>query len=352
MNTAVMYTHKYLDHDTGPDHPETSDRLRVIMQELNRSGLLKTRKCSILTPKPAKLKDLELVHEPDYIELVQKTCSSGGGLLDIGDTVVSVESCKVAFLAVGGVLDAVNLVANGKARNAFALVRPPGHHAGPYYALGFCLFNNVAIAAAHLLRRLGLNRVLILDIDAHHGNGTQEIFYDTKKVLYVSLHQDPRGFPGTGFMDETGEGEGLGYTVNVPFPLRVDDRLYNKGFDQIAAPIIQQYKPQFILVSAGFDGHYTDPVGSLSLSMQGYSEVFSKILNLASQLCNGKLVVTLEGGYSLNFLGKMSTSAIARMAGIAYRVRDKSPVAHPNIRKKAEQVLSNVRRIQSSFWQL
>lgn len=352
MNTAIVYTPKYLDHDTGLDHPETPDRLRVIVEELNRSGLLKTRKCSILTPKPAKLKDLELVHEPDYIELVQRSCAIGGGLLDLGDTMVGAESCKVAFLAVGGVLDAVNLVVNGKARNAFALVRPPGHHAGPYYALGFCLFNNVAIAAVHMLRHLGFNRVLILDIDAHHGNGTQEIFYDTNKVLYVSLHQDPRGFPGTGFMDETGEGEGLGYTINVPFPLRVDDRLYHKGFDQIAAPIIQQYKPQFILVSAGFDGHYTDPVGSLSLSMQGYSEVFSKILNLASQLCNGRLAVALEGGYNLNFLGKMVTSAIARIAGIPYEIRDKSPMAHPRIRKNAEQVLSNVRRIQSSFWQL
>jgi len=352
MNTAVVYTPKYLDHDTGPDHPETPNRLRVIMEELNRSGLLKTRKCSIFSPKPAKLKDLEQVHEPDYIELVQKTCSSGGGLLDLGDTVVGVESCNVASLAVGGVLDAVNLVAGGKARNAFALIRPPGHHAGSYYALGFCIFNNVAIAATHLIRRLGFNRVLILDIDAHHGNGTQEVFYATNKVLYVSLHQDPSGFPGTGFMDEIGEGEGLGYTVNVPFPLRVDDRLYHEGFNQIAAPIIQQYKPQFILVSAGFDGHYTDPVGDLSLSMHGYSEVFFKILKLASQLCDGRLAVALEGGYSLNFLGKMVTSAIARMAGIPYKVRDNSPVAHPRTRKNAEQVLSNVRRIQSSFWQL
>jgi len=352
MNTVVVYASKYLNHDTGPNHPETPDRLRVIMEELNTSGLFNTRKCSIVTPKPAKLKDLELVHEPDYIELVQKTCSSGGGLLDLGDTVVGAESCEVAFLAVGGILDAVNLVAKGNARNAFALVRPPGHHAGPYYALGFCLFNNVAIAAAYLLRRLGFKRVLILDIDAHHGNGTQEIFYDTNKVLYISLHQDPRGFPGTGFMDETGEGEGLGYTVNVPFPLRVDDRLYLEGFNQIVAPIIQQYKPQFTLVSAGFDGHYTDPVGDLSLSTQGYWEIFSKIMNLASQLCDGRLAVALEGGYSLNFLGKMVTSALARMAGVHYRVRDISPVAHPRVRKKAEEILSNVRRIQSSFWQL
>jgi len=352
MNTAIVYSPRYLEHDTGPDHPETPDRLRVIIEELNRSGFLKNPKCSILTPKPAKLKDLELVHEPDYIELVQQSCAKGGGILDLGDTLASVESCDVALLAVGGVIDAVNLVFKGKARNAFALIRPPGHHAGPYYALGFCLFNNIAVAAAHLIHRLGFNRVLILDIDAHHGNGTQEIFYDTNRVLYISLHQDPRGFPGTGFMDEIGEGEGLGYKVNVPFPLYADDRLYHKGFNQIAVPIIRQYKPQFVLVSAGFDGHYTDPIGDLSLSTHGYSAIFSKILVLASQLCHGRLVATLEGGYSIHFLGKMVASAIARMANIQYTVRDNSPVANPRIRKNTEQILSNVRRIQSSFWQL
>jgi len=352
MNTAVLYSPEYLDHDTGPDHPESPDRLKVIIEELNKSGLLETGRCSIFTPKPAPFEDVELVHEPDYIELVQRSCSSGGGLLDLGDTIVGTKSCGVAFLAVGGVLDAVNMVAKGEAQNAFALVRPPGHHAGPYYALGFCIFNNIAVAAAYLLHRLGYGRVLILDIDAHHGNGTQEIFYNTNKVLYLSLHQDPRGFPGTGFMDETGEGEGLGYTVNVPFPLRVDDKLYNEGFDRVAVPIIQQYRPQFVLVSAGFDGHYTDPVGELYLSMQGYSEVFSKILNLASQLCEGRVVAALEGGYSLGFLGKMVTSAIAKMAGISYTSRDSSPVADSRTSRKAEQIIGNVKRIQSSFWRL
>ena len=352
MNTAIMYSPKFLNHDTGPDHPETPNRLQVIMNELNKSGILETRKAGLVTPMLATKEDLELVHEPDYIDLVQRTCMAGGGLLDLSDTVVSKDSCNTAFLAAGAVLDAVNLVVKGKARNAFALVRPPGHHAGPYYALGFCLFNNIAIAAAHLTKRLGLNRVAILDIDAHHGNGTQEIFYNTNKVLYVSLHEDPKGFPGTGFEDEIGEGEGLGYTVNVPLPFRVDDRLYYEGFDQIAAPIIRQYKPQFMLVSAGFDGHYTDPVGELALSMQGYARVFSKILNLTSQLCRGKLVATLEGGYSLSFLGKMATAAIARMADVPYSIRDTSPVAQEKVRKRAEQVIKSVRSIQSAFWQL
>jgi acetoin utilization deacetylase AcuC-like enzyme len=298
------------------------------------------------------MEDVELVHDRDYIELVQQTCAKGGGLLDLGDTIVSPESCDVAFLAVGGALEAVNLVATRKFDNAFALVRPPGHHAGPYYALGFCIFNNVAIAAAHLLCRLSFNRVLILDIDAHHGNGTQEIFYNVNKVLYVSLHQDPRDFPGTGFTDEIGVGEGLGYTVNIPFPLRIDNQLYHQAFDQIVVPIVHQYRPQFILVSAGFDGHYTDPVGALSLSVSGYVEIFSKILNLASQMCEGQLVTILEGGYSLNFLGKMATAAIAKMAGVSYTVKDKNPTAHLKTRRKAERIINEVKLVQSTFWKI
>lgn len=352
MNTAIVYSPEYLKHDTGPNHPETPSRLQAIMNELNRSGLLETRKCAVVTPKPAAKEYLELVHESDYIDLVKRTCMAGGGLLDLGDTVVSKDSFNVAVLAAGGVLDAVNLVSKSKAQNAFALVRPPGHHAGPYYALGFCLFNNVAIAASYLTSRIGLQRVAIVDIDAHHGNGTQEIFYKTNKVLYVSLHEDPQGFPGTGFEDEVGDGEGKGYTVNVPLPFKTDDRLYYEAFDQIAAPILRQFKPEFMLVSAGFDGHYTDPVGELALSMQGYARIFSKILSLASSLCGSKIVATLEGGYSLSFLGKMVTAAVARMSNLEYTVRDSVPVSNMKVRKKAEQVIKNVRRIQSEFWQL
>ncbi len=352
IKTAIMYSPVFLDHDPGPDHPESPNRLKVIMRELNQSGLLESGKCMIVKPNPAKQEDLELVHEADYIELVNKTCLSGGGLLDLGDTVVSPKSCEAAVLAVGAVIDAVNMVNAGNAKNAFALVRPPGHHAGPYYALGFCLFNNVAVAAAHILNRF-CKRVLILDIDAHHGNGTQEIFYETDRVLYLSLHQDPRDFPGTGFADEVGEGRGRGFNVNIPFPLRVDDSLYQEGFNQIAVPIIQQYSPQFILVSAGFDGHYTDPVAQLLLSMQSYSLVFSEILNLASRLCEGKVVVTLEGGYSMRFLGKMVASTIANLAEVEYKTwRDKGPIADFKIREKGKQIIKNVKKIQSSFWRL
>jgi len=350
MRTGVVYSPRYLDHNPGYDHPDTPSRLRVIMEELNRNGVFESEKCSLVRPKPATIGTVELVHEHDYVQLVQRMCASGGGVLDLGDTVVNRESFEVALLAVGGLLEATDFVANGKYDNAFALVRPPGHHAGAYYAMGFCLFNSIAIAATHLLHDRGFNRILILDVDAHHGNGTQEIFYDTDKVLYVSLHQDPRGFPGTGFTDEIGEGKGLGYTVNIPFPYRIDDQIYLKAFDEMVVPIAHQYKPQFILVSAGFDGHYTDPIGGLSLSTDCYTKVFSRILDLAAQLCDGKLVASLEGGYSLSFLGKIVTAVMSKMADFAYSVRDSHPVSNPRTRKRAEQIIEDVKRIQSSFW--
>jgi len=350
--TAIICTKKYLEHNPGRGHPESPRRLKVIMEELKRSGLLETGKCSVVEPEPASLEDLKLVHESDYVQLVKRCCASGSGVLDLGDTVVSSESYNVALLAAGGAIKAVNLVMAGKFQNAFALVRPPGHHAGPYYALGFCLFNNIAMAATHLLHDFKLSRILILDLDAHHGNGTQEIFYNTGKVLYMSLHQDPTEFPGTGFVDEAGEGEGLGYTLNVPFPFRIDDQIYLKAFNQIIIPIIHQYKPQFILVSAGFDGHYADTVANLSLSTFVYLEAFLKALRLASQFCTKKLVAVLEGGYNLKFLGKIATAVIAKMTGVPYSVEDKRPVAHPNVKKRAEKILEEVKSVQSLFWDL
>ncbi|MDH5732330.1 MAG: histone deacetylase [Candidatus Bathyarchaeota archaeon] len=350
--TAIIYSPKYFDHNPGQGHPESPKRLRVILDELNRSGLLEKGNCILVKPKSAKTKELEPVHESDHIQLVKEVSERGGGLLDLGDTVVGPRSFKVALLAVGGTLRAVNLVMARKFHNAFALVRPPGHHAGRYYAMGFCLFNNVAIAASHLIEDFNINRVLILDVDSHHGNGTQEIFYETKKVLYISLHHDPRGFPGTGFVDEIGKGKGLGFNVNIPFPFRVDDQIYLKAVDQIVIPIVSQFRPQFILVSAGFDGHHTDPVGGLSLSASGYLKTFRRILKLASECCEGKLVAVLEGGYNLNFLGGIVTAVVAEMAGATYSIHDKSPVASSSTRKQAENLIRTVRNTQSAFWNL
>jgi len=352
QKTAIIYTSKYLNHKSGHGHPESPKRLKWIMKELHNSGLLESEKCSLIEPESAKIEDVELVHESDYIHLVKKVSERGGGVLDLGDTVASAKSFDTALFAVGGTINAVNLVMERKFQNAFALVRPPGHHAGPYYAMGFCLFNNVAIAAMYLLKNFSLNRVLILDVDTHHGNGTQEIFYETDKVLYVSLHHDPKGFPGTGFSDEVGDDRGMGYTVNIPLPFRIDDQIYLRAVDHIVLPIVRQYEPQFILVSAGFDGHYTDPIGELSLSTFSYVETFEKILALASQFCDGKIVAVLEGGYSQAFLGTITTSVIAKMSGVPYAIQDKQLTATPRIRKRAEETLNEVKNIQSSFWNL
>jgi len=350
--TAIIYTPRYLDHKSGHGHPESPNRLKWIMKEINNSSLLKSRKCALIEPEPAKIEDVELVHESDYIDLVKKVSKRGGGILDLGDTVVGAKSFDTALFAVGGVIHAVNLVMEGKFQNAFALVRPPGHHAGPYYAMGFCLFNNIAIAATYLLKKFSLDRVLILDVDSHHGNGTQEIFYETDKVLYMSLHHDPKGFPGTGFADEVGEDKGMGYKVNIPFPFRVDDKIYLEAVNQIVVPIVRQYKPQFILVSAGFDGHYSDPVGELALSTFSYVETFEKTLSFASEVCDGKVVAVLEGGYSQKFLGTIAAAVISKMSGATYSFKDRQQTATPKIRKRAEEILNEVKDIQSSFWKL
>jgi acetoin utilization deacetylase AcuC-like enzyme len=350
--TAVIFSPKYYQHNPGRDHPESAKRLGIIVNELKRGRLSRSKNWLFVTPEKACIEDVELVHSIEYIKFVETLCKSGGGLLDLEDTVASPESFEVALYAVGGTLKAVNLVMEKKFENAFALVRPPGHHAEKFRAFGFCIFNNVAIAARHLLKKFNLQRILILDIDAHHGNGTQETFYETNKVLYISLHQDPRTFPGTGFIDEIGEGEGLGYNVNIPFPFRTGDQIYLKAMREIVTPIISQYKPQFILVSAGLDGHYTDPVANLSVSALCYQEIYETIVNLASEICNGRLVSVLEGGYSLKFVGKIVATAIAKMTRTSYIVDDKVPTANKRNRRQGEKVIKDVKEVQKVFWNI
>ncbi|MCW4020475.1 MAG: histone deacetylase [Candidatus Bathyarchaeota archaeon] len=351
--TVIVYSPRYLDHNPGPSHPESPRRLQAIMEGIRKDGLLENESFSLVEPSPACLGDLELVHRSEYIRFAERFSESGGGILDEEtETIASPESFEVARLAAGGAMEAVEKVMTEEFRNAFVLARPPGHHAGPGYAFGFCIFNNVALAAEHLFRRFGLERVLILDIDVHHGNGTQEIFYGTDRVLYISLHEDPSEFPGTGFISETGEGEGSGYTVNVPLPFETGDSAYWKAIKSVVAPIVRQYRPQFFLVSAGFDGYYRDRVGELSLSAYIYPRVFQSILDLAHQVCEDRLVAVLEGGYRLRFLKKTVPAIIAQMAGLNARIRDRRPSLNLSARKEAENAIDEVRKIQSSFWML
>jgi acetoin utilization deacetylase AcuC-like enzyme len=350
--TAVIFSPKYYRHNPGRGHPESAARLHAIIRELRRDQFSENNCWKFVGPQNASVKDVALIHDMGYIRHVRMVCRSGGGLLDSGDTVVSPESFEVALLAAGGALKAVDLVMENQFGNAFALVRPPGHHAERFRGLGFCIFNNVAIAAEHLLTKFKLRRILVLDIDAHHGNGTQEAFYGTNKVLFVSVHQDPRDFPGTGFTDEIGEDEGLGYNVNIPLPFRTDDQTYLRAITEIVVPIASQYKPEFMLVSAGFDGHYSDPVGSLSLSTLCYDKVYEIIANLAPRICNGKLVSVLEGGYSLKIVGKMAASAIAKMSGSSYATNERVPVFKRSVRVEAEKVLREVKKVQRNFWNI
>jgi acetoin utilization deacetylase AcuC-like enzyme len=350
--TAVVFSPEYYRHNPSRNHPESAKRLHAIVSELKHGELKKERNWEFVSPRKASLEEVELVHGIEYIKLVEAVGKSGGGLLDLQDTVVSRESYEVALHAVGGTLKAVDLVMAGQYSNAFALVRPPGHHASKYRACGFCIFNNVAIAANHLLRKHKLKRILILDIDAHHGNGTQETFYDMSEVLFISLHEDPSSFPGTGFTDEIGEGEGLGFNVNIPLPFETDDSVYAKAMNEIVKPVMVQYDPQFILVSAGFDGHYADPVGNLCLTSTCYQQVFDTVLRVAEEKCDGKLVAVLEGGYNPQVVGKTVAALIVQMSGTQYAMHDRSRRARPRVRKRGLRILEEVKECQRAYWSL
>jgi len=256
LRTALVSDRRYLKHFAGRSHPERPERVAVMIEmaeELRRAGIF------TLSPREASMGELELCHDPAYVAEVKRSASMPRYDFD-PDTHTSPESYQTAVLAAGGVLTAVEAVMDGAADNAFASVRPPGHHALPTRAMGFCLFNNVAIAARYLIRRRGLKRVLVIDWDVHHGNGIQDIFYDSPEVLYFSTHQFPF-YPGTGGLDEIGVGAGTGYTVNVPLPATFGDDEYLRVFDDVLAPVARQYRPEFILISSGFDAHFRDPLG-------------------------------------------------------------------------------------------
>jgi acetoin utilization deacetylase AcuC-like enzyme len=348
----VVFSPEYYKHNPGKNHPESANRVSTIVNELRRGQLWRSTNWRFVKPYKAEVAEIKSVHEPKYVGYIKALCKSGGGLLDSGDTVVSPESYETALLSAGGALEAARLVMKGDCENSFALIRPPGHHATQNSGLGFCVFNNVAIAAKHLLRSFGLERILILDIDSHHGNGTQQIFFETSNVLYVSLHEDPRDFPRTGFIREIGKGLGRGYTVNIPLPFGTSDQIYLKAWKEIVTPISLQYEPQFVLVSAGLDGHYADPVGQLALSAFCYDEIFLSITSLASRLCGGKLALVLEGGYGVRFVGRIAAAAIARLSQVKYQLDDQVPMVSQRSRAMGEKVIREVKKVQRSFWSL
>jgi len=292
MKVGLVYDPIYLKHDTG-EHVENASRLEAIISHLEESGLKK--QLTPIKPRAASVEELSLVHTKQHISHIQDVAKRGGGWLD-ADTVMSPDSYEVALYAAGGAIVATEAVMEGKVNSAFAPVRPPGHH-----AMGFCLFNNIAIAAEHALIKYKLERVLIIDFDVHHGNGTQEIFYDRPEVMYISTHEYPF-YPGTGGVGETGRGAAKGTTVNIPLPAGCGDNEYLSVFEQIIIPAAKKFKPQLVLVSAGYDAHWADELALMQLSVSGFREMARVIRGLADELCEGRLLFALEGGYNLSAL--------------------------------------------------
>lgn len=299
--TGLVYHPTYLQHITGPGHPERPERLTAIIDDLDRSGLL--QKLTRIQPRAADLNWVEAVHTPDYVNAVKKACAQGVQWMDSPDTPICSSSYDVALLAVGGVLAAIDAVMAGTVSNAFCAVRPPGHHATANKAMGFCLFNNVAIGARYVQKRWHAHKVLIVDWDVHHGNGTQQAFYSDPSVLYFSVHRFPF-YPGTGAAGERGAGDGLGYIINVPLPAASGDEAFITSFRQRLVPAADDFRPNFILISAGFDAHRDDPLGGMRMSEDGYAALTRIVMEIAGQHCNGRLVSVLEGGYNLQALAR------------------------------------------------
>jgi acetoin utilization deacetylase AcuC-like enzyme/formylglycine-generating enzyme required for sulfatase activity len=308
---GLVYGDVYLEHDTGPSHPERPARLEAIVARLKAAGLFD--ELTLIPPRPAATEWITAVHSPQYVERVKTGCEKEIGWLDSHDTPISARSYEVALEAAGGVLAAVDAVMEGKARSAFCAVRPPGHHALPDRAMGFCLFNNVAIAARYLQKKHHVAKVLIVDWDVHHGNGTQAVFYDDPTVFYFSVHRHPF-YPGTGSAAEKGEADGLGFTRNVPLPAGSGDEDYQRVFDELLTPAAIDFAPDFVLVSAGFDAHENDPLGGMRVSSEQYGRLTRSVREIADKCCGGRIVSVLEGGYDLHGLAESVEAHLRALA--------------------------------------
>lgn len=292
---GFVYSERLLDHMPPTGHPERPDRLRAIVRYVRESGIWD--QLVHLTPTPATEEQVLSVHTQEHVDLIRRTCEAGGGMLDEGDTHAVAASFEVAMLAAGATITAVDAVLRGQVSSAFAAVRPPGHHAERDRPMGFCLFNNVAVAARRAQRAHGLDRVAIIDWDVHHGNGTQHIFEEDPSVFYISLHQYPF-YPGTGARSERGVGGGEGYTLNVPLPAGTNEANYLKAIDGEIVPALNAYRPDLLIISAGFDAHKDDPLGGMLLTDGSFALFTQRVQGICP------IVSVLEGGYNLEALGR------------------------------------------------
>ena len=313
MSTALIYDDIYLKHYAGTFHPERAERLSYTMEYLKKKGILSG--VDVIKPKKACVEDIKRVHTGSHIDRIRDVSESGGGFIDM-DTHACSDTYDVALFAAGGLMSAVDAVMGGDHKNSFALVRPPGHHATSDCAMGFCFFNNVAVAIKYAMEKYNLGKAFLLDWDAHAFNGTADIFYGTDSILDVSIHQDPAIFyPGTGFMHQSGTGRGKGYTVNIPVPPETGDADYIYIIDKFIIPAMRKFKPDIIFISSGIDSHKDDMISSLMLTDECYGAMTSRILGEAENLCAGRVVVELEGGYSLTAMARSNYEILRALLG-------------------------------------
>ena len=310
---GLLHDECFKRHDTGYGHPEAAWRLEAIDAGLRESGVLST--AVRIDPEPIAMELLEARHDREYIQRLERACREGQRFIDVPDSAISHDSFETALLAAGGTVKAARLIAAGELDRAFCAVRPPGHHAEQDRSMGFCLFNNVALAAHVVRNECGLERVLILDWDVHHGNGTQHAFYSDPTVMYISLHGHPEYlYPGTGFPEEYGHGEGRGTTLNLPFLPGAGDAEYREAFERRVLPAVRTFEPQMIILSTGFDAHRDDPLGITALSDRMFAEMLRYVLELAERYAAGRVLSVLEGGYNPGVLRRCAKEHMELLA--------------------------------------
>jgi acetoin utilization deacetylase AcuC-like enzyme len=342
MKPGVVFDRRFADHAMGPSHPESPERILVLNRMLEEEA---SGKFLLIEPRPATEEEVAWVHVRAYIDFLKATAGHESVFLD-ADTSAGPKTYEIALLAAGGFLEALDAILSGRVRNALALVRPPGHHAEASRAMGFCFFNNVAIGAEHLIRRHGLTRVLIVDWDLHHGNGTQHAFYSRSDVLYFSTHQVPL-YPGSGAVREAGDGPGKGYTLNVPLTAGKGDADFLYVFQKILFPVSAQYRPEFILVSAGFDIARGDPLGGMLVSREGFGLMTDALLEMAEGSCPGRVALVLEGGYNPTTLRSGVREVLERLARPA-----PSPLPELEVSTVTRRELEPCFRAFQDFWKL
>lgn len=315
MNTvAFVYHPDYLLHAPPFEHPESPERLVAVTEHLAARGLLE--KMIAVTPEYADEADIALVHDPEYLRKIEAGCRRGDLTLDAEDTYLNRHSYTVALLSAGGAIAGAEAVITAKARRAFCAIRPPGHHADGGTGMGFCLLNNIAVAARYLQARHGVSRVFIVDWDVHHGNGTQRIFLEDPSVYFFSIHEHPSFlYPGTGRRWETGKGAGEGTTLNAPMAPGAGDAEYRIAFEQMLRPAIEAFRPEILLISAGFDAHRDDPLADMQLTDEGFRFMTRFVADMADRHCGGKLVSVLEGGYELNTVTNSVEAHVRELLG-------------------------------------